>query len=202
MTLFSKLLIVVPNEEVYQKFVSDSHSLTYTGFNSSRTTEDILAFANDLTNIFAANNLSFELSVKQLEQEYFYSMYGGILFVGVTLGILFILSTVMMIYYKQISEGYEDRERFLIMQKVGLSKEEIRKSIHSQIMLVFFLPLVTAVLHSAVALKIVAGCLRMVIVVHMPTFILSVGFTCVLFSLVYGIVYKITSREYYNIVNE
>lgn len=202
MTLFSKLLIVVPNEEVFQKFVSGRYSFTYTGFNSSQTTEDIVAFANDLTNIFAANNLSFELSVKQLEQEYFYSMYGGILFVGVTLGILFILSTVMMIYYKQISEGYEDRERFLIMQKVGLSKEEIRKSIHSQIMLVFFLPLVTAVLHSAVALKIVASCLRMVIVVHMPTFILSVGFTCVLFSLVYGIVYKITSREYYNIVNE
>lgn len=202
MTLFSKLLIVVPNEEVYRKFVSDNYSLTYTGFNSSQTTDEILAFSNDLTNVFTANNLSFELSVKQLKQEDFYSIYGGILFVGVTLGILFILSTVMMIYYKQISEGYEDRERFLIMQKVGLSKEEIRKSIHSQIMLVFFLPLVTAVLHSAVALKIVAGCLRMVIVVHMPTFILSVGFTCVLFSLVYGIVYKITSGEYYKIVNE
>ena len=137
-----------------------------------------------------------------MEQESFYSIYGGILFVGITLGILFILFTVMMIYYKQISEGYEDRERFLIMQKVGLSKEEIRKSIHSQIMLVFFLPLFTAILHFAVALKIVANCLRMVIVVHMPTFILSVGATCVLFSLVYGIVYKITSREYYNIVNE
>lgn len=202
MTLFSKLLIVVPNEEVYHKFVSENDSFTYTGFNSSQTTEDIVAFANDLTNIFAANNLSFALSVKQLEQEYFYSMYGGILFVGITLGLLFILCTVMMIYYKQISEGYEDRERFLIMQKVGLSKEEIQKSIHSQIMLVFFLPLVTAVLHSAVALKIVASCLRMVIVVHMPTFILSVGFTCILFSLVYGIVYKITSKAYYNIVNE
>ncbi len=202
MTLFSKLLIVVPNEEVFQKFVSGDYLLTYTGFNSSETTENIIAFSTYLTEVFTANNLSFELSVKQLEQESFYSIYGGILFVGITLGILFILFTVMMIYYKQISEGYEDRERFLIMQKVGLSKEEIRKSIHSQIMLVFFLPLFTAILHSAVALKIVANCLRMVIVVHMPTFILSVGATCVLFSLVYGIVYKITSREYYNIVNE
>lgn len=87
------------------------------------------------------------------------------------------------------------------MQKVGLSKEEIKSVIYSQIMMVFFLPLITAVIHSAVALRIVAGCLTMVVTVHMPTFILSVTLTCVVFSVVYMIVYKITSREYYNIVN-
>ena len=107
----------------------------------------------------------------------------------------------MIIYYKQISEGYEDRERFLIMQKVGLSKEEIRKVIHSQVMLVFFLPLVSAIVHAAVAAGIVAKCLQMVVIVHMPTFCISVALTCVVFALVYGVVYKITSKEYYGIVN-
>ena len=119
----------------------------------------------------------------------------------ISLGVLFILCTVMIIYYKQISEGYEDKERFLIMKKVGLSKEESKSVIHSQIMMVFFLSLATAVVHSAVALRIVANCLRMVVTVYMPTFILSVAFTCILFSLVYMVVYKITSKEYYNIVN-
>ncbi len=205
MTLFSKLLIVTPNEDVFQKFVPDdsnSSLITWIGFDCNQNQEEIHAFSNYLSENFTANGIPFDLSIKQQEEESFYSMYGGILFVGVTLGLLFSLSTVMIIYYKQISEGYEDRERFLIMQKVGLSKQEIKKSIHSQIMLVFFLPLITAIIHSAVALKIVASCLRMVVVVHMPTFIGSVVVTCVLFSLVYMLIYKITSKEYYNIVNE
>jgi len=205
MALFSKMLIVVPNEAVYETFVnnaSNGYNITWSGFNSPMNTTDIIAFSEQLNQAFAAAGIETELSVKQIEQQDFYNMYGGILFVGVALGLLFIISTVMIIYYKQISEGYEDRERFLIMQKVGLSKQEIKKSIHSQIMLIFFLPLVTAVIHSAVALKIVANCLRMVVIVHMPTFILSVVVTCILFSIIYAVVYKITSVEYYNLVNE
>ena len=205
MSLFSKLLIVVPNDEVLQKFMGDqslSSQVTWTGLDLSGSDEEILAFYHSLSEEYAANGITYELSAKQQEQDYFYSTYGGILFIGVVLGILFILSTAMIIYYKQISEGYEDKERFLIMQKVGLSKQKIKKSIHSQIMLVFFLPLAAAIIHSAVALKIVANCLRMVILVHMPTFILSTAIICILFSLVYMVVYKITSKEYYNIVNE
>ena len=198
MSLFSKLLIVVPNDEVYRKFLGEetADSITYMGFDLDESSEDIIAFSHSLSEVFTANGLSFDLAVKQQEQEAFNSMYGGILFVGVILGVLFILSTVMIIYYKQISEGYEDKERFLIMQKVGLSKQEIKKSIHSQIMLVFFLPLVAAILHSAVALKIIASCLRMIVIVHMPTFIASVAVVCVLFAIVYMVVYKITSKEY------
>ena len=129
-------------------------------------------------------------------------MYGGILFIGIVLGLLFIMSTVMMIYYKQISEGYEDKERFLIMQKVGLSKPEIKKTIRSQILLVFFLPLVTAIIHTSFALKIISKCLGLVVLVHMPTFITSFIITCLIFSVIYVIVYIFTSKEYYNIVNE
>ncbi len=202
MSLFSKLLIVVPNGEVLKRFVPDESQITWTGFNSNQSPEEITAFSNYLAERFTENGILCDLYVKHAEQKAFYSMYGGILFVGVALGVLFILSTVMIIYYKQISEGYEDRERFQIMQKVGLSKQEIKQSIHSQVMLVFFLPLITAIIHSAVALKIVASCLRMVVIVHMPTFILSATVTCVIFCIVYMIIYKITSKEYYNIVNE
>ncbi len=205
MALFTKLLIVVPDETVQSKFLYNKELtgiLTWSGFDMDYSSEIIEDFSDSLSQTLTDNNVSFELYLKYAEKKVFYNMYGGILFVGGMLGILFIMSTVMIIYYKQISEGYEDRERFIIMQKVGLSKDEIKKSIHSQILLVFFLPLVTAIIHSAVALKIVSLCLQLVVIVHIPTFIISTTIVCVLFSVIYMIIYKITSREYYNIVNE
>lgn len=203
MSMFSKLLLVLPNDEVLHQFIGGDFSNmgTWLGFDSKQSAEELAEFGNSLCEKFKEDGIWYQVMLREQEQEYFYSMYGGILFVGAILGVLFILCTVMIIYYKQISEGYEDKERFLIMQKVGLSKEEIKRVIHSQIMLVFFLPLVTAILHAAVASGIVAKCLQMVVAVHMPTFIASVALTCVVFSVVYGIVYKITSKEYYGIVN-
>ena len=81
---------------------------------------------------------------KQLSAGEFYAFYGGFLFLGIFLGLLFLMATVLIMYYKQISEGYDDKERFEIMQKVGMSRDEIKKTISSQIMMVFFMPLVTA----------------------------------------------------------
>lgn len=203
MSLFSKLLIVVADETVYNKFVSDelSGQGTWIGFDYDNTMEETDALVSVINAKAAEASLPVEIMIKQQEQDAFYSMYGGILFVGGILGVMFLLCTVMIIYYKQISEGYEDRERFHIMQKVGMTKGEIKKVIHSQIMLVFFLPLVTAIIHSLVASKIVASCLQMVVTVHTPTFVICLCATCVLFSLIYMICYKITSKEYYNIVN-
>ena len=85
------------------------------------------------------------------EREGFYSLYGSLLFLGVLLGVVFVFAAVLIIYYKQISEGYEDQSRFAIMQKVGMTKREIRKSINSQILTVFFLPLILAGVHLAFA---------------------------------------------------
>ncbi len=209
MALFSKLLIVVPNEEVFNQFIMNdaavkndiSDVITMVGFDSAASMKDTELFMTKLDEVFVENGFEWEYMLKESEREAFYSMYGGILFVGAILGVMFILCTVMIIYYKQISEGYEDRERFAIMQKVGLSKDEIKSVIHSQIMSVFFIPLVTAIIHAAVALKIVAKCLEMVVIIHTPTFIVSVALTCAIFSIIYIIVYKITSKEYYNIVN-
>lgn len=206
MTLFSKLLIVVPDEETLNIFIPNDYnfggSYTYFGFDVNASTDKVKSFSTALSTALDAKNIEHTLTLKSDEERLFYGTYGGLFFVGILLGILFLICTVMIIYYKQISEGYNDRDRFLIMQKVGLSKKEIKQSIHSQVMLLFFLPLITAIIHSAVALNIVADCLRLVLIVHMPTFIASVAVTCVLFSICYGVVYKITSKEYYLIVNE
>ena len=204
MALFSKMLLVVPDQSVFDRFVNNMKDPTFTpgkvnyvAFNLNASNDKIQEFITDLTGSFACT-----IFYKQDEQDEFYSMYGGILFIGIVLGLLFIMSTVMMIYYKQISEGYEDKERFLIMQKVGLSKPEIKKTIRSQILLVFFLPLVTAIIHTSFALKIISKCLGLVVLVHMPTFITSFIITCLIFSVIYVMVYLFTSKEYYNIVNE
>lgn len=206
MTLFFKLLIVVPDEETFTKFAPEDYNfcnnLSYIGFDINASADNAKEFTTELSTILDSLNIKHEITLKSDEEQFFYTTYGGLFFVGTLLGILFLICTVMIIYYKQISEGYDDRKRFLIMQKVGLSKKEIKQSIHSQVILLFFLPLITAIIHSAVALNIVADCLRLVLIVHMPTFVASVAITCVLFSICYGVVYKITSREYYLIVNE
>lgn len=206
MSLFSKLFIVVPDEEtlleLLPKDYAFSGSYAYLGFDVNASDDNVKNFTTALSKALEAENIQHTITLKAEEESLFFGTYGGLFFVGILLGVLFLLCTVMIIYYKQISEGYNDRERFLIMQKVGLSKKEIKQSIHSQVMLLFFLPLITAIIHSTVALNIVADCLRLVLIVHMPTFIASVAATCVLFSICYCIVYKITSKEYYLIVNE
>ena len=206
MALFSKMLIVVPDQSVFDLFISPeanlSTTITYVGFNLAENKDKTQDFITALNASFEDNWMSFSVSYKQEQREKFYSMYGGILFIGIILGLLFLMSTVMIIYYKQISEGYDDRERFIIMQKVGLSKNEIHQTIRSQILLVFFLPLVTAIIHASFALKIISKCLSLVVLVHMPTFIASFIITCLIFSVIYVIVFIFTSKEYYNIVNE
>ena len=89
--------------------------------------------------------------VREQERDYIYSMNGGLFFLGVFLGLLFIMATVLIMYYKQLSEGYDDKRNFSIMRKVGLEKAEIRRSVRSQVLIMFYLPLVTACVHIAFA---------------------------------------------------
>ncbi len=130
------------------------------------------------------------------------TLYGGLLFVGLFLGLLFIMAMILIIYYKQITEGYEDRERYRIMRKVGLSRREIRRSISSQILIVFFLPLAAAGLHVAFAFP---GIVTMFRALSMTNVTLIAG--CALgsfagFAALYGAVYLLTARVYYRIVSE
>ena len=135
-------------------------------------------------------------------EENLLALYGGLLFVGLFLGLLFTMAMILIIYYKQITEGYEDRERYRIMRKVGLSRREIRRSISSQILIVFFLPLAAAGLHVTFAFP---GIVTMFRALSMTNVTLIAG--CALgsfagFAVLYGAVYLLTARVYYRIVSE
>lgn len=135
------------------------------------------------------------------ERAGFYGLYGGLFFLGVLLGIVFIFAAVLIIYYKQVSEGYEDQSRFDIMQKVGMTKKEIRKSINSQILTVFFLPLVTAGIHLAFAFPLIKKLLMLFSLTN-TGLLIGVTVACYLiFALFYVIVYRLTSGAYYSIVS-
>ena len=136
-----------------------------------------------------------------LSRASFYELYGGLFFIGIYLGSMFIMATVLIIYYKQISEGYDDRERYQIMQKVGMSKKEVKRSIRSQVLGVFFLPLVVAVIHVAVAFKVMTKILGVLNLTNVPLFAGCTVITIAVFAAFYIIVYSITAKEYYRIVN-
>lgn len=134
------------------------------------------------------------------ERNSFYALYGGMFFLGIFLGLVFILAAILIIYYKQISEGYEDQSRFGIMQKVGMTKREIRKSVNSQVLTVFFLPLITAGVHLIFAFPILLKILMMFgLFDKVLLFQVTVG-SYLVFALFYVLVYRITSRLYYGII--
>ncbi len=128
------------------------------------------------------------------------AMYGCFLFLGIFLGSLFLLATMLIIYYKQISEGYEDHDRFVVMQQVGMSTKEVQRAISKQILLVFFLPLGAAALHMAFAFPIIRNILLVFSLNNVGLFLACTGGTFLIFALVYVIVYRITARIYYRLV--
>ena len=142
-----------------------------------------------------------EFQNRQMSENSFYELYGSLLFIGIYMGILFVVATVLIIYYKQISEGYDDRERFQIMQKVGMSKKEVKYSIKNQVLSVFFLPLITAVIHVMVAFPVVMKLLALLNLANKTLFMFCTGVTIVVFAGFYAVVYGVTAREYYKIVN-
>lgn len=144
--------------------------------------------------------LAFSCEGAAKERAGFYGLYGGLFFLGILLGIVFVFAAVLIIYYKQISEGYEDQSRFEIMQKVGMTQKEVRQSINSQVLTVFFLPLFMAGVHLAFAFPLMQ---KMLLLFSLTNMKLIIGVTVVcflIFALFYMLVYRITSRGYYHIV--
>lgn len=135
------------------------------------------------------------------ERSFFYGMYGGLFFLGILLGIVFIFAAVLIIYYKQVSEGYEDRSRFEIMQKVGMTGREIRRSINSQVLTVFFLPLIMAGVHLGFAFPLIRKLLLIFSLTNFKLLILVTVCCYLIFALFYVLVYRATSRAYYSIVS-
>lgn len=129
-------------------------------------------------------------------------LYTGIFFMGITLSVVFLIAAVLIIYYKQITEGYEDASRFSIMRKVGMTRKEIRKSINSQVLTVFFAPLIAAGVHMAFAMPLISKLLKLMYLENTSILIATALCTFGAFAIFYAIIYKITSRTYYSIVSK
>ncbi len=170
---------------------------------TSALTESIRAYLIELSEQDEQGELYYSVTVQGREEERttFYDMYGSLFFLGIMLSVVFLLAAVLIIYYKQMSEGYEDHARFEIMQKVGMTKGDIRKSINSQMLTVFFLPLLLAGVHLGFAFPFVTKIFRLFAFDNLKLSIL-VNVACfVAFGVFYAIVYKITSHVYYGIVS-
>jgi putative ABC transport system permease protein len=197
---FTNLYYIVVSDEKIADISKDGMDYYY-----AFDTDDTPKKEVDLT--YAINNVIKEMSIDgscegiEESRQSFFAVYGGLFFIGIFLGALFIMATVLIIYYKQVSEGYEDKRRFEIMQKVGMSKEEIKKSIKSQVLMVFFVPLITAAIHIAAALKAIIKMLAVLNLTNITLFIYCVIGTILAFALFYTMIYMLTSRTYYKIVS-
>jgi len=202
--------LVVPNLQSFLDQYQDSAIFTqfYGGMDVTASLEEQLKLADDFDAY--VNNFSHNL---QREDAMVYggngasdaiaqmnAFFGGILFIGIFLSIIFMMGTVLVIYYKQISEGYEDRERFVILQKVGLDQKQIKQTINKQVLTVFFLPVIFAFLHLAFAYHMLSLILKVIGVVD-TAMMLSVTLSiCGIFALIYILIFMITSRSYRKII--
>lgn len=178
-----------------------SVQLSY-GADVTDSKEKQLAFQGVLASMLREKNYNARAFVRAAQADQYMSAYGGAFFLGVYLGFLFLMATILIIYYKQISEGYEDQRRFEIMQKVGMSYAEVKKSINSQILLVFFMPLVMAGIHVGFAFPMINTIMRMLGLINTKLFALCSLGCFALFSIVYVIVYLLTAKVYYRIVKK
>lgn len=211
-SVFNQIVLIVPDMVEIEKIMTKANELKKMnymyninydyGFDIKGDYEDKVNFVKDLKSQFKTSIEGFELiEDRYTTRQDFISIYGSLFFIGIFLGTLFVIVTVLIIYYKQITEGYDDRERFVILQKVGMSKMEVKKAIKSQILLVFFLPLITAIIHIMFAFPLVRKILALMSLTNTKLFLSTTAIVILVFAIGYGIVYKWTAKVYYKIVN-
>lgn len=208
---FGQLWVIVPDLNMMKEirngidsaFEEGAYTVIYYDFNFDLEgkDEDKKAFCTDLRDEIDKTGIAHAAAITDsyTTRQEFYGIYGSLFFIGIFLGALFLITTVLIIYYKQISEGYEDRERFIIMQKVGMGEKEVKSVIRSQVLLVFFLPILLAVVHVCFAFGIIKKLLIIMEFTNVPLFILCTIATVAVFVIVYGIVYSLTAKAYYRI---
>ncbi len=220
-TIFECYFMVVSDEtvmnQIIQQYFSDLPAinqgennivaLDYNGTDSQKTEfeERIKKEATDVISNLSKNNspdseIKFNFDSKKELYQNLYQLVGGFLFLGIMLGIVFVFATAIIIYYKQISEGYEDRHRFVIMQKVGMSNREVQKSIRSQIFLVFFLPLIVAIIHLGVAFKPLNCLLQIFFMPNSLLFLICAVISVIIFAVIYGFIYSITAKTLHHTI--
>ena len=208
--------IVVADEEVmddiyraqkesYGEYASEYASrlgLDFSDKNVSAETGD--GFTNDVKTMLDEqfpDGINFMIDSKWESLHNVLDMYGTFLFLGILLGFVCLFSTILIIYYKQISEGYEDRSRFQIMEKIGMEEREVKRTIGSQLILQFFLPLVTSAIHTMMAFPILLKLLKILMLTNTSLFVTCTLITLLVFGVVYVTVYMLTARTYYRIVH-
>ena len=198
----AQLFLVVADETVVSAISDRDASRVHREFrvqvDLDGTEEEKLAFVDPL--LAADANDVYSVISHQDNAVDLYTMYGGFLFLGLFLGALFMMATVLIIYYKQISEGYEDKERFAILEKVGMSQQQVRTAIRSQVRMVFFLPLLGAIIHLAASFKMISKLMAALGLQNIPLFALCCAGTVAVFAVGYFIIYHLTARTYYKIV--
>lgn len=198
-------ILAVVNSNAERRLISSKLSdgnptiKTIYGFDLEGTTEENKAFARKVQEI-PTDELGGIMRSRDLSFDEFVGIYGGFLFIGIFLGSLFLMATAMIIYYKQMSEGYDDQGRYEILQKVGMSHEEIKKTISRQIVMVFFLPLVTSIIHIGFAFNVIKHLLKVFGLVNTQLFITCTLGTIGAFALIYFIVYLVTAKAYYKLL--
>ena len=171
----------------------------YVGFNISDKTKEAKVIEN-FKQLEKEGNINIE--GKAENETNFKGFYASFLFIGVFISMIFVVSQVVIMYYKQISEGYEDKDKFGIMRKVGLTDRQIKQSIRSQVLMIFFAPLAIATLHTVVAYPFIEKILKLFLATDNNVFLIALAVTIAVFAVFYLIVYLITSRIYYRIIKE
>lgn len=190
--------------EIYNSLATDDMTTEgisyYYGFDTDADKDVEIQLTSSIQAALKTQDVEFSIEGRELYRDSFFSLYGTLFFLGIFLGIVFIMATVLIIYYKQIAEGYDDKERFEILQKVGMSSVEVKKTISSQVLTVFFLPLVVAVIHIAFAFKVITKLLSAFNLTNIPLFATCTAITILVFAVFYSAVYAVTAKTYYKIV--
>lgn len=206
--IFKTYYIILPNQEnfdsisqkISQQFSNKTIMNSYVAFDYTGKEVERQSVIAELNHILDKGESSAYILTRWDASVDYMSIFGGLLFIGCFLSVLFLMATVLIMYYKQISEGFQDRNRFQIMKKVGMSKQEIRESIRNQVMTVFFLPLAVAVIHVMFAFPMISKMLLLFNLTNTMLFVTCTVITILIFSIIYGIVYWMTAKEYYRIV--
>ncbi len=205
----SYFLVVPGQQEMDAIYAKQKEALTniasepdsFYAFDTDAAQEEQRAFAAALLDLMQNGELKGSPDSKVDADAIYLKLYGGFFFLGLFLGVLFLMAAVLIIYYKQISEGFEDRERFAIMRKVGLSRREVRAAIRSQVLTVFFLPLLMAGVHVAAAFPLMSRLLALLYLSNTKLYMVCTAVSFLVFAAFYVIVYLLTARTYYRIVS-
>ncbi len=203
----SPLYLIVKDQETAKAVFAgingiDAEYQVFQGFwwNSQGEEKALIDYSNDVLQTLRANGKGFSSSSAHIVRQEWFGTYGGFLFLGVFLGLLFLMATTLIIYFKQVSEGYMDHDRFIILQKVGMGRDEVKATVRKQILMVFILPIVAAVIHTWGALHMMTSMLAMFGLGDKLLIAASIFITAGVFALLYFFVYSATARTYYTMV--